>query len=57
MSDKIKAALLKIVDTEEGSEMLKDLFNMHGFKEATDADYDIIRKTAETLDIDLEKMD
>ena len=57
MSDRIKAALLKIVDTEEGSEKLKDLFNMHGFKEATDDDYDIIRKTAETLDIDLEKMD
>lgn len=57
MSDKIKAALLKIVDTEDGSEMLKDLFNMHGFKEATDADYDIIRKTAKILDIDLEKMD
>lgn len=57
MSDKIKAALLKIVDTEEGSAMLKDLFNMHGFKEAGDVDYDIIRKTAETLDIDLEKMD
>lgn len=57
MSDKIQAALLKIVESEEGSEKLQELFNMYGFKEATDSDYDIIRKTAETLDIDLEKMD
>lgn len=57
MSDKIQAALLKIVESEEGSEKLQELFNMYGFKEATDSDYDIIRKTAETLDIDLEKID
>lgn len=57
MRENIKNALLKIVDTDEGSEILKELFNMHGFVEATDEDYDVIRKTAETLDIDLEKMD
>ena len=57
MRENIKNALLNIVKTEEGSEILKELFNMHGFVEATDEDYDVIRKTAETLDIDLEKMD
>ena len=57
LKENIKNALLKIVESDEGSEMLKVLFNMYGFVEATDADYDIIRKTAETLDIDLEKMD
>lgn len=57
MSDKIKASLLKIVESEDGSKKLQELFNMYGFKEAGDSDYEIIRKTAETLDIDLEKMD
>ena len=57
LSGKIKAALLKIVESEEGSKKLQELFNMYGFKEATDSDYEVIRKTAEILDIDLEKMD
>ena len=28
---------------------------MHGFAEATDADYDIIRTTAETMNVDLKE--
>ncbi|MBC8587154.1 phosphate/phosphite/phosphonate ABC transporter substrate-binding protein [Paratissierella segnis] len=53
MQDKIKNALLNIASTDEGKSLLKDLFNMYGFTEATDADYDIIRTTAETMDVDL----
>lgn len=53
MQDKIKTALLNIASTDEGKSLLKDLFNMYGFTEATDADYEIIRTTAETMDVDL----
>ncbi|WP_416198579.1 MAG: Phosphonate transport system substrate-binding protein [Sporanaerobacter sp.] len=55
LKDKIKVALLNIAKTEEGSELLKTLFNMYGFEEATDADYDIIRTTAKTMNIDLKE--
>lgn len=57
LKEKIKVALLNIAKTEEGLTLLKDLFNMHGFEEATDADYDIIRTTAETMSVDLKKAD
>lgn len=49
----IQQALLNIANTQEGSELLKELFNMYGFVEATDADYDVIRTTAKLLNIDL----
>lgn len=55
VQNKIQQALLKIADTKEGGELLKELFNMYGFSEATDADYDIIRKTAEVMDVDLKE--
>lgn len=55
LKDKIKVALLNIAKTEEGSELLKTLFNMYGFEEATDSDYDIIRTTAKTMNIDLKE--
>lgn len=53
MQEDIKTALFKIADTEEGKELLKELFSMYGFEEATDADYDIIRTTAKTMNVDL----
>lgn len=55
MRDKIQEALLKIVETEEGGELLKELFNMYGFEKATDADYEVIRTTAETMNVDLKE--
>ena len=57
LKEKIKVALLNIAETEDGLTLLKDLFNMHGFEEATDADYDIIRTTAETMNVDLKEAD
>lgn len=54
IQDKIQAALLKIADSEDGKALLKDLFNMYGFAEASDADYEIIRTTAKTMDVDLQ---
>lgn len=56
MQDKIQQALLNIAETEEGKAQLKDLFNMYGFVKATDADYEIIRTTAEVMDVDLKEV-
>lgn len=53
MREKISKALINISESEEGSVLLQELFNMYGFKEATDADYDVIRDTAETMNVDL----
>lgn len=53
MRDKISNALLKIADSEDGAELLKELFNMYGFEKATDEDYEVIRTTAETMNVDL----
>lgn len=57
LKEKIRNALLKIAQDEEGAILLKELFNMHGFQEAQDSDYDIIRETARLMDINLEKAD
>ncbi len=55
LQEKIRKALLTVSETEEGAALLKELFNMYGFVEATDADYDVIRDTAEQMDVDLTK--
>lgn len=55
LQGKIKDALLKIQETEEGKALLIELFNMYGFEEATDSDYDVIRTTAETMNVDLKE--
>ncbi|AOY78148.1 phosphate/phosphite/phosphonate ABC transporter substrate-binding protein [Clostridium formicaceticum] len=53
--EKIKSALLNIAETEEGAKLLKELFNIYGFSEATDEDYDIIRETAKSMNVDLKE--
>ncbi len=50
---RLQEALIKIADTEEGAELLAELFNIHGFVVAQDRDYDIIRDTAKTMNVDL----
>lgn len=55
LQGKIKDALLKIQASEEGKALLIELFNMYGFEEATDSDYDVIRTTAETMNVDLKE--
>lgn len=57
MKDQIQEALIAIAEHEDGKELLKDLFNMHGFIPATDEDYQVIRKTAEIMNIDLRGQD
>jgi len=53
MAANITSALKKIAEDPQGAKMLKELFNMHGFVSAVDSDYDVIRRTAEVLDVDL----
>lgn len=55
--DQIQTALLTIAEREDGKELLQELFNMHGFVAATDADYEVIRTTAEVMNIDLRAQD
>lgn len=55
LQGKIKKALLKIQASEEGKALLIELFNMYGFEEATDSDYDVIRTTAKTMNVDLKE--
>lgn len=55
LREKIKNALLNLAKSEEGLELLKELFNMYGFEEAADADYEIIRDTAEFMNVDLKE--
>lgn len=52
-AEKVKAALIKISESEEGKEMLTKLFNVYGFEETTSDAYSIIRETAEVMDLDL----
>lgn len=55
LQDKIGKALLKIADTEKGAPILQELFNIYGFVEATDTDYDVIRETAKSMNVDLKE--
>lgn len=51
--EKLQEALIEIAATEEGAELLAELFNIHGFVIAEDQDYNIIRDTAKTMNVDL----
>jgi len=53
MSEKIASALLAIAEDTEALAILKELFDIHGFVRATDADYQVVREVAEALDVDL----
>lgn len=57
LRQKIEDALINIADTQEGKELLSKLFNMYGFQKATDEDYEVIRNTAKTMNIDLKEAD
>lgn len=44
LKTKIINSLVKYIKTEEGAKVLKDMYHITGFKEASDKDYDTIRK-------------
>lgn len=56
MVEKIKKALLKFVNTEEGKKVLPDIYSMEGLIETTDSDYDGLRKMVEEAGIKLEEL-
>lgn len=51
--EKVQNALIAIASTDEGKELLAKLFNIYGFDKASIEDYEIIKKTAEIMEIDL----
>lgn len=55
LREQIKTGLLKGLNGEEGKKITIELFNLYGFEEAQDSDYDGIRTTAKLMDIDLSK--
>lgn len=58
MDEETKAKLIETLtgldDIPEAKELMKDLFNIHGFKKATAKDYEVINKTAEIMDVELD---
>lgn len=50
---KLQDAMIKIAADEKGKALLQNLFDIHGFAETDIDDYEIIRKTAELMELDL----
>ncbi len=44
MVERIKNALLKFANSEEGKKVMPDIYSMEGLMEANDSDYDFLRK-------------
>lgn len=49
-------ALIEISKEEEGKKQLEALYSINGFIRATDSDYDMVRETLRTLNMDVEKL-
>lgn len=52
LEDKVTAALTKFSESDEGILILRALYDIDGLEPATDQDYDIVRNTLKTLDMD-----
>jgi len=55
VKDKLIAAILAMTKTDEGVEVLGELYNITGLVPASDADYDVVRKMGDLLGFDFEK--
>ena len=51
---KIKDALLRYSKTDEGKKTLKAIYEVEGFSEAKDSDYDVVRDVAKAMSVPLE---
>lgn len=51
---KLKETLLGLDQMPGAKELMADLFNIHGFAETSAYDYEVIRKTAEVMDVELD---
>lgn len=50
---KIKDALLKFAQTEDGKKVLKDLYTIDGFAEGSDKDYQVVKDMAKNMGLDI----
>lgn len=55
VKNNVVMAIMNMSKTDQGQELLGELYNITGFVPATDADYDIVRNMGETLGFDFEK--
>lgn len=53
--DIIKSTFLNKFNDGEGKNILSDLFNLYGFKESSDSDYDGIRNVSKLMDIKVDE--
>lgn len=56
MKEKVKQALLKYASSPEGKKTLLEVYEIDGLVEAQDSDYDVVRKTAQAMDIGLKNL-
>jgi phosphonate transport system substrate-binding protein len=54
ITSRIRTALLNLSQTADGQKLLRDLYNINGLAEASDADYNSVREAARVLNLDLE---
>jgi phosphonate transport system substrate-binding protein len=52
---RIRSALLNLSDNPDGQKLLRDLYNINGLAEASNADYNSVREAARVLNLDLEE--
>ncbi len=57
LAEKIKQAMLKYAATPEGKKTLLDTYEIDGLAEAKSEDYDVVRKTAKSMGVDLSYID
>lgn len=51
----VREGLLAVAATDEGKSYLRALYNIDGLSAAADSDYDVVRRTASILGMDLER--
>jgi phosphonate transport system substrate-binding protein len=56
ITNKFIAAVKKFLNTDEGKNIFKNIYAVDGLVDATDSDYDILRKMIETIQLDTEKL-
>jgi phosphonate transport system substrate-binding protein len=55
LTGKVRAGLLKIAGSDAGKQMLRDLYRIDGLTEASDTDYDGLRRVAQVVGFDFEE--
>lgn len=53
--EKLKVAFKNIASTEDGKELLIKLFSIYGFQDTDMTEFEVIKKTAELMELDLKK--